>query len=142
MARPVNTIDRLLKKVEKMPDGCWLWQGSIHPITGYAGVYVNWKSKLAHRAIYEMTKGSIPKDYQIDHLCSVRHCVNPDHLEAVTRRENVRRSRATKITLEQLDQVYELFNKGMKQIKIAELFGISPSHVSKLIKHNNLTKGL
>jgi hypothetical protein len=45
----------------------------------------------AHRIAYEMTKGLIPEGLVIDHLCRVHCCVNPDHLEAVTQLENVRR---------------------------------------------------
>lgn len=47
----------------------------------------------AHRVAYELTRGPIPAGMEIDHLCRVRSCVNPDHLEAVTRGENLRRGR-------------------------------------------------
>lgn len=62
---------------------------------GYVRVKVG-GSRLAvhaHRLAYEAVKGPIPAGLQIDHLCRVRNCVNPDHLEAVTQQENVRRGR-------------------------------------------------
>ena len=78
--------DRFWAKVHKT-DTCWLWTAAITG-TGYGAIGVNGKTVLAHRWAYEQVKGPIPKGMQLDHLCRVRHCVNPDHLEAVTSREN------------------------------------------------------
>jgi hypothetical protein len=64
--------------------GCWLWLGSLRG-KGYS-VY---KGKAGHRVSYEAFKGPIPDGLVIDHLCRVHSCVNPEHLEAVTNRENV-----------------------------------------------------
>lgn len=75
---------------------CWVWTG--HKMkSGYASVYAGGGSKnpitkLVHRLAYELTKGLIPTGLTIDHLCSNRLCVRPDHLEAVTMRTNVLRS--------------------------------------------------
>ena len=46
---------------------------------------------LVHRFVYERLVGKIPEGLQIDHLCRVRHCANPAHMEAVTQRENILR---------------------------------------------------
>ncbi len=80
-------------------DPCWEWIGSIDKNTGYGGVYVKHplyaktrNNYAAHRLTYELFVGDIPEGYEIDHLCKVRHCVNPVHLEAVTRAENNSRS--------------------------------------------------
>lgn len=70
----------------KKTDTCWLWTGHRNK-DGY-GMY---RGKLAHRIVYIETNGPYPKGLVTDHLCRVRHCVNPDHLEAVTIAENVRR---------------------------------------------------
>jgi hypothetical protein len=53
---------------------------------------------MAHRAFYEDYRGPIPPGLVIDHLCRVRLCVNPSHMEIVTRGENTRRGRQTKLT--------------------------------------------
>lgn len=76
------------------PDtGCWEWTGSIGrtPNSGYGKVRWDGRSQRAHRVIYELLVGKIPEGLQLDHLCRVRHCVNPDHLEPVTQRENILR---------------------------------------------------
>lgn len=68
---------------------CWLWTGTIR-----SGGYGRWpgeKGSLAHRVSYELHRGPIPAGMQIDHLCRIRHCVNPDHLEPVTHAQNARR---------------------------------------------------
>lgn len=71
--------------------GCWNWTGSINT-NGYGRMYVKGRKIAAHRIIYIRYKGDIPLNYQIDHLCKNRICVNPNHLEAVTAYTNNRRS--------------------------------------------------
>lgn len=79
-------------------DWCWLWEGTKNK-DGYGRFYrndLNWQ-QLAHRTSYEMFVGAIPDGLVIDHLCSVHECVRPDHLEAVTHRENVIRAHASRL---------------------------------------------
>ena len=84
-----SVADRFWPKVNKT-DTCWLWTGSIKE-KGYGRFFLNKRKVPAHRVAYELVKGPIPEGLQIDHLCRVRHCVNPDHLEAVTCRTNILR---------------------------------------------------
>ena len=70
--------------------GCWLWTyGCTND--GYGALYVDGKQTYAHRFSYELHRGHIPAGLTIDHLCRVRCCVNPEHLEVVTNKENVLR---------------------------------------------------
>lgn len=66
---------------------CWLWTGFIAP-TGYGQLAGHGTTLRAHRVAYEQVVGPIPEGLVLDHICRVRHCVNPDHLRAVTNREN------------------------------------------------------
>jgi hypothetical protein len=70
--------------------GCWLWTGYVDSY-GYGRISVNGRAMLAHRYSYECHKKPIPLGLQIDHLCRVRCCVNPEHLEVVTNTVNVLR---------------------------------------------------
>ena len=84
-----------MRRVEKdRKSGCWLFTGYLTPL-GYGKVGGGGKHGpvlRAHRVTYEHFRGPIPDGMQLDHLCRVPRCVNPDHLEPVTFRENLDRS--------------------------------------------------
>ena len=73
------------------PSGCWLWTAAVDEQTGYGRLGIGTRSVAAHRIAFELFVGPIPDGMVIDHLCRVRRCVNPDHLEAVSQRENLLR---------------------------------------------------
>lgn len=88
-------IARFMKYVSPEPmSGCWLWTGGLGN-SGYGQSSLRHKSISAHRLSYEIFVGKIPPGFHVDHLCRVRLCVNPKHLEAVSPRENVMRSNCT-----------------------------------------------
>lgn len=91
--RPLR--DRLMEKVRVDANGCWLWTASIRA-NGYGQFVHQGSPRQAHRVSYECLVGPIPEGLHIDHLCFVRHCVNPAHLEPVTQAENNRRAAAKK----------------------------------------------
>lgn len=80
-----------------LDSGCWLWVGARDP-KNYGQYGIGWKVWAAHRVAYEAAKGWIPAGLEIDHLCRNPPCVNPDHLEAVTHQENMRRGDAGRIS--------------------------------------------
>lgn len=88
-----QSVDKRLAKFIKKTDSCWLWQGRLDN-RGY-GVFTCYGQHMAHRFVYEYLVGPIPEGLQLDHLCCVKDCVNPDHLEPVTAQENRRRYTTT-----------------------------------------------
>ena len=79
-----------VKYVVNPKTGCWEWTAYRNRY-GYGQFCIDGRMMKAHRVAYELYRGNIPEGLQIDHLCRVRHCVNPDHLEPVTAQENHRR---------------------------------------------------
>lgn len=69
---------------------CWVWTGAKSS-AGYGQVRIDGKLHYTHRLTWESLVGSIPDGKEIDHLCRNRACCNPDHLEPVDRRTNIRR---------------------------------------------------
>lgn len=69
---------------------CWEWVAAKQ-IAGYGVFQIGYKIYMAHRVSWTLVNTQIPENLQVDHLCRVRHCVNPAHLEPVTGKENIRR---------------------------------------------------
>ena len=84
--------DRFWSKVDKSGE-CWLWTGASHGKDGY-GAFKSppGMSRLAHRVAWQLTHGSPPPEgLVLDHLCRVRRCVNPAHLEPIENLANLKR---------------------------------------------------
>lgn len=97
-----DPVRRFWARVDKSKDngGCWLWQGALN-WAGYGWVGFRGKRKAVHRVAYEISVGPIPTGLDIDHVrdrgCRFRNCVNPAHLEPVTRSINLRRGRGGEV---------------------------------------------
>jgi hypothetical protein len=82
-------LERFWSKVEKT-NYCWNWKGRLNG-GGYGQFWYKRKRVLSHRIAYEFIKGKISEKMTIDHLCRNRSCVNPNHMEVVTNKENILR---------------------------------------------------
>lgn len=98
--RPITPADRFWSKVNKngpihptLGTPCWIWTASLNNGYGIFSVQRSrgWAPMRAHRWAYEAMVGPIPEGLTLDHLCRNHPCVNPQHLEPVTRGENVLR---------------------------------------------------
>ena len=95
---PASTywLSKMWERIDKT-DTCWLWIGATSA-NGYGVTSAGNGNRLvgAHRRVYELLVGPIPEGLQLDHLCRVRNCVNPAHLEPVTPSVNQQRMGAVK----------------------------------------------
>ena len=87
----------VMSRVNKQEDGCWLWTSSTER-EGYGYIHLSranagekFRHQVVHKFIYEAFRGVVPDGLELDHLCRNRLCVNPDHLEPVTHKENILR---------------------------------------------------
>lgn len=87
---------RVMERVEVDEEGCWLWPGALRQ--GYGAVMTGSRRdgdrrvRDCHLVTWEHFEGAVPEGLELDHLCRVRHCCNPGHLEPVTSAENTRRA--------------------------------------------------
>ena len=90
-----SMLERAMEKVMPEPNsGCWLWLGSLSGsshLGGYPDLWDGKRVRKAHRLLYTELVGEIPRGLDLDHKCRIRSCVNPAHMEPVTRSENNKR---------------------------------------------------
>lgn len=108
---------------------CWIYQGYIDH-----GGYAQAAGRPAHHLYYEKKFGPIPEGLEPDHLCKVRCCVNPDHLEPVTHAVNCQRSSRAKLSVELAAEIRALSAGGLSQRSIAEKLGVSKSAIKHVLK--------
>lgn len=105
--------------------GCWIWLRSISD-TGYGNLMRDGRVQNAHRYYYERAKGPVPDGLDLDHLCRNRACVNPDHLEPLTRAENCRRGAGTKLDWA---KVAVIRASHLPHTELAQRFGVTPTAI-------------
>lgn len=114
---------------------CWIWKlgqdGSGYGFRRYEG-----RGTVAHRVAWLIAGREIPEGLQLDHLCRQRACVNPDHLEAVTPAENVRRGMRSKLTADDVRSIRAAGLTDETKRSIARRFGVTDASVrSILLRH-------
>lgn len=92
---PINLtptqIDTFWLSVEEGPNGCWEWVSPNRVKFGYGRFHLAGVQVMAHRVSWTILRGPIPQNQTLDHLCRNPRCVNPDHLEIVSNKENILR---------------------------------------------------
>jgi hypothetical protein len=142
-------IRRFWQQVDKSPhpQGCWLWVGA-RMANGYGTVCWDNRHQSTHRLSYEWHHGPIPKGLIVMHSCDNRACVNPSHLSAGTRQENVddmvrkgrnrifrnEDHRLHKLSNDQIEEIRVRYkNGGVLQRELADEYGIHYSAVSLIV---------
>ena len=116
--------------------GCWEWTGYIND-GGYGTFHTSERPVLAHRFSYNRAYGEIMEGLELDHLCRNRRCVNPNHLEQVTRRENTMRGNAPqKLKLRQK----MIADQRMEKCKNGHSYRETPPYMNGLRKHCRICK--
>ena len=92
-----DTLPWSVKRRIYFGDYCWIW--TLKPNSeGYGRATLDKRTWYAHRLVYTLLVGPIPDGLVLDHLCRVRRCVNPVHLDPVTQGTNVRRGAGPQLT--------------------------------------------
>lgn len=135
------------------PDGCWLWTGGKNS-QGYGNFYTNNKQYKAHRFVYELTYGAIPKDILICHHCDNPSCVRPDHLFAGTNQDNMddmvakgrspagmkgERHPLSKLTGSDIVEIRNLAKQKVPKTQIADKFSVHQTLISNIIRRKTWT---
>jgi hypothetical protein len=102
---------------------CWVWRGQINA-KGYGEYEKQYKKYKAHAFVYCWFGGVIPEGMVPDHLCRNRGCVNPAHIEPVTKAENVRRGDAAKINMEVAREIRRMKRLGNTAAAIGRQLGV------------------
>jgi Zinc-binding loop region of homing endonuclease len=127
---------------------CWLWTAG-KTAAGYGNIGVGESAELAHAVALYLTSGRWPEQ-EVSHLCHVRACVNPAHLIDESHTANMRRTRAygrysppphytgarnpnSTLTQDDVDTLRGLSDTGVPHTRLAERYGISQNHVSRIV---------
>jgi len=114
---------------------CWIWERAIDKNTGYGCVTDDDREmRSAHVVYYQREHGPIPEGKHLDHLCRVKRCVRPDHLEPVTQQVNVQRGIRAKLDPEAVQRLRDLRVDGYLYRELSELFGIGTATAQNAAK--------
>ena len=140
------TLARFMAKVNKT-ETCWLWTASKVKNRGYGRFELNEKIVLTHRLSYLHHHGEIQRGLVVRHKCRNRHCVNPDHLELGTQKDNIQdclrdgtmilgeKCPSSKLTEAQVLDIRS--RTGQLHREIAEEFGVTKENIGQIINRKS-----
>lgn len=101
-----SIIERINPQFEVI-DGCWVWQGRVGGKQGYPQISLGGRQTMVHRIVFEELVRPLLAGETIDHLCRNRKCINPNHLEAIPLRDNVKRMHAYRSLQREVDRLVD-----------------------------------
>ena len=131
---------------KRLRSRCWVWEGSTR--NGYGRIYFEGATVPAHRKVWEIKVGKIPEGKQVLHRCDNKVCVNIKHLFVGTQSDNMldcsRKGRLhkafgesnynTKLTNEDVIEIRRRAADGVKQVRLAEEYGLDPANISRIVQ--------
>lgn len=121
-----SIIERILRQTNKFEDnGCWVWTGRVSGRkNGYPQISVGGKQTMVHRIVFEELIRLLKPGETIDHLCRNSHCINPDHLEAISLRDNVKRMHAYRSLQKEIEKLQKfIYSIGYNPITLLKIEG-------------------
>lgn len=123
---------RLLTRFTVQPNGCWRWDRAV-TTSGYGHFSIESIYYQAHRLLYILLVGPIPDGLEPDHLCRNRWCVNPTHMELVTRSVNIQRGSRTRLSPAQVAEIRRARSQGRGVRSLARQYGVNHATVSRIV---------
>jgi hypothetical protein len=137
--------ERLLKRFQIVPSGCWEYTGGINN-KGYGRIKDDFKNLLAHRVSYEIFIGEIQEDFCVCHKCDNRKCINPAHLFLGTKADNNKdrhdkgrsadhsgeKNGRAKLSAADIKMIIELREKGLTYKQISQKFPVNVQTIGKV----------
>lgn len=147
MQVPQNVEERFLAKVDKSgANGCWNWTAAGRG-NGYGTIKIDGKARDAHRVAHEMWIGEIPKGMVVMHKCDNRSCVNPEHLQLGSYRDNhtdaiakglitpFKKTRTEPLTEEEIRQLVADFKGGVSRRTLSTKYKVADTSLTRLLKN-------
>ena len=119
-----------------MIDNCYIAQGEKTRL-GYIRLWNKGNRILAHKFEFEKTHGTIPEGMEIDHICCNKSCSNVNHLRLATRTENMRYSKATKLTKEIVLEIHKKRAQGIRVVNIAKEYKVTRECIYLILQGKN-----
>jgi hypothetical protein len=135
--RYLNTADLKFRNGEPMilvEESCWIWQGARDK-DGYGRIWNGVFAEVAHRYFWRLKNGKVPRGMELNHTCRRRSCCNPDHVEAVTKEQNLSELFAdVEFSSEQINSITEALLDDIPVGQIAYDLGVSKFAILKVSK--------